>query len=172
MPYVDGPVQDCSISSALALEILQSCTEPSMLCTLTSCFNVSLFGSINYILPLLCMNEVIVGDRIDEIPNNANELWTIQYSEWTAMQHYIRSRTAVGSEQPSICVFFRKMLRWYFYTETTRNAFLFQCKVWLFQCKVWLEQLSHITSARSQSLREHFTYFTHSPIGQALPRRS
>ena len=28
--YIDGLVQDCSISSALALEILQSCTEPSI----------------------------------------------------------------------------------------------------------------------------------------------
>ena len=28
--YVDGLVQDCSISSALALEILQSCTKPSI----------------------------------------------------------------------------------------------------------------------------------------------
>ena len=27
--YFDGSVQDCSISSALAMEILQSCTEPS-----------------------------------------------------------------------------------------------------------------------------------------------
>ena len=28
--YIDGLVQDCSISSALAMEILQSCTEPSI----------------------------------------------------------------------------------------------------------------------------------------------
>ena len=28
--YVDGLVQDCSNSSALALELLQSCTKPSM----------------------------------------------------------------------------------------------------------------------------------------------
>ena len=26
--YIDGLVQDCSISSVLALEILQSCTKP------------------------------------------------------------------------------------------------------------------------------------------------
>ena len=26
--YIDGFVQDCSISSALAMEILQSCTKP------------------------------------------------------------------------------------------------------------------------------------------------
>ena len=26
--YIDGLVQDCSISSALAMEMLQSCTEP------------------------------------------------------------------------------------------------------------------------------------------------
>ena len=30
VPYIDGLVQDCSISSALALEILQSCTKPSI----------------------------------------------------------------------------------------------------------------------------------------------
>ena len=29
--YIDGLVQDCSISSALAMEILQSCTKPSIL---------------------------------------------------------------------------------------------------------------------------------------------
>ena len=28
--YVDGLLQDCSISSALAMEILQSCTKPTM----------------------------------------------------------------------------------------------------------------------------------------------
>ena len=28
LEYIDGLVQDCSISSALAMEILQSCTEP------------------------------------------------------------------------------------------------------------------------------------------------
>ena len=28
--HVDGLAQDCSISSALAMEILQFCTEPSM----------------------------------------------------------------------------------------------------------------------------------------------
>ena len=28
--YIDGLVQDCSISSALAMEILQSCTKPSI----------------------------------------------------------------------------------------------------------------------------------------------
>ena len=28
--YVDGLVQDCSISSALAMEILQFCSKPSM----------------------------------------------------------------------------------------------------------------------------------------------
>ena len=29
--YIDGLVQDCSISSVFALEILQSCTKPSIL---------------------------------------------------------------------------------------------------------------------------------------------
>ena len=28
--YIDGLVQDCSISSALAMELLQSCTKPSI----------------------------------------------------------------------------------------------------------------------------------------------
>ena len=28
--YIDALVQDCSISSALAMEILQSCTKPSI----------------------------------------------------------------------------------------------------------------------------------------------
>ena len=28
--YIDGLVQDCSIASALAMEILQSCTKPSI----------------------------------------------------------------------------------------------------------------------------------------------
>ena len=32
MEYVDGLVQDCRISSVLAMEIVQSCTKPSM-CT-------------------------------------------------------------------------------------------------------------------------------------------
>ena len=30
MSYIDGLVQDCSIFSALAMEILQSCTKPSI----------------------------------------------------------------------------------------------------------------------------------------------
>ena len=29
--YIDGLVQDCNISSALTMEILQSCTKPSIL---------------------------------------------------------------------------------------------------------------------------------------------
>ena len=43
--YVDGSVQDCSISIANALEILQSCTKPSMyLCRI--CVNIrSVIGS-------------------------------------------------------------------------------------------------------------------------------
>ena len=28
MEYIDGSVQDCGISTALAMEILQSCTKP------------------------------------------------------------------------------------------------------------------------------------------------
>ena len=28
--YINGLVQDCSISSALAMEILQACTKPSI----------------------------------------------------------------------------------------------------------------------------------------------
>ena len=38
--YVDGLVQDCSISSALAMEILQSCTKPST-CRYNMISNVS-----------------------------------------------------------------------------------------------------------------------------------
>ena len=30
--YIDGSVQDCSNSSALAMELLQSCTKPSISC--------------------------------------------------------------------------------------------------------------------------------------------
>ena len=33
-PHIDGLVQDCIISSALAMEILQSCTKPSIYCAL------------------------------------------------------------------------------------------------------------------------------------------
>ena len=29
-PYIDGLVQDCSNSSVLAMELLQSCTKPSI----------------------------------------------------------------------------------------------------------------------------------------------
>ena len=37
LQYIDGLVQDCSISSALAMETLQSCTKPSIQgCNLTS----------------------------------------------------------------------------------------------------------------------------------------
>ena len=32
MEYIDGLVQDCSDSSALAMELLQSCTKLSILC--------------------------------------------------------------------------------------------------------------------------------------------
>ena len=31
--YINGLVQDCSISSALAMELLQSCTKPSIYIT-------------------------------------------------------------------------------------------------------------------------------------------
>ena len=35
--YIDGIVQDCSNSSALAMEILQSCTKPLISCTGSTC---------------------------------------------------------------------------------------------------------------------------------------
>ena len=35
--YIDGLVQDCSNSSALAMELLQSCTKPSMYLFLHIC---------------------------------------------------------------------------------------------------------------------------------------
>ena len=41
--YVDGLVQDCSISSANALEILQSCTEPSVSHTICTWFCCAVF---------------------------------------------------------------------------------------------------------------------------------
>ena len=34
--HIDGLMQDCSYSSALAMELLQSCTKPSMSCWLFS----------------------------------------------------------------------------------------------------------------------------------------
>ena len=34
-PYIDGLVRDCSISIANALEILQSCTGPSIYCPMS-----------------------------------------------------------------------------------------------------------------------------------------
>ena len=39
LDYIDGLVQDCRISSVLALEILQSCTKPSILFSLLFCWN-------------------------------------------------------------------------------------------------------------------------------------
>ena len=44
--YVDGSVQDCSNSSAYALELLQSCTKPSM-CNMTDLFLA--LGSPSYV---------------------------------------------------------------------------------------------------------------------------
>ena len=35
-PYIDGLVQDCSISIANTLEILQSCAKPSICCNVTA----------------------------------------------------------------------------------------------------------------------------------------
>ena len=43
MLHIDGLVEDCSISSALAVEILQSCTKPSIY----SSVNMVLSGSGN-----------------------------------------------------------------------------------------------------------------------------
>ena len=40
--YIDGLVQDCSISSALAMEILQSCTKASISFTQLTVFPMNL----------------------------------------------------------------------------------------------------------------------------------
>ena len=51
MHHFDGLVQDCSISSALAMEILQSCTKPSILDIFVSVFwnyEIWMFFSINH----------------------------------------------------------------------------------------------------------------------------
>ena len=45
--YFDGLMQDCSISSALTMEILQSCTKPSI----CSCFVVLCFGLLQMMYP-------------------------------------------------------------------------------------------------------------------------
>ena len=51
MHHIDGLVQDCSISSALAMELLQSCTKPSILGIFVSVFwnyEIWMFFSINH----------------------------------------------------------------------------------------------------------------------------
>ena len=51
--YINGLVQDCSISSALAMEILQSCTKPSISLQSFRPFTLSIFHfSENYIIKL------------------------------------------------------------------------------------------------------------------------
>ena len=42
---IDGLVQDCSISSALAMKLLQSCTKPSVWDILSSLFHFQILGS-------------------------------------------------------------------------------------------------------------------------------
>ena len=46
--YIDGLAQDCSNSSALAMELLQSCTKPSI------CVCAVVKGSRNCMLPVRC----------------------------------------------------------------------------------------------------------------------
>ena len=51
--YIDGLVQDCNISIANALEILQSCTKRSMLME---------HGSSKYLAPLI--DKILMGERL------------------------------------------------------------------------------------------------------------
>ena len=61
MNYIDGSVQDCSNSSALALELLQSCRKPSIWtyrCAISSCLDVLSF--IEYMIDNMSITAVIL----------------------------------------------------------------------------------------------------------------
>ena len=63
--HISGLVQDCSISSALALDILQSCTKPSISGnhyyqqqqTVRRCCDLNLLISLMYVTGLICLHH-------------------------------------------------------------------------------------------------------------------
>ena len=59
--YIDGLVQDCSISSALALEILQSCTKALICCSLALSHHYALFSQWDHQYCInMCDQQVII----------------------------------------------------------------------------------------------------------------
>ena len=78
---IDGLVQDCSISSANALEILQSCTEPSISgCPVKQVCNTS------FILPCFWfLQRRAAGSSVESIasqPGCLQKLWT-NFQRWS-----------------------------------------------------------------------------------------
>ena len=69
--FIDGLVQDCSISSALAMEILQSCTKPSMYSY-----------TYMYIYIVIC-NLPGAPEEVDGCCYHGSEEWTNAY-QWTS----------------------------------------------------------------------------------------
>ena len=59
--HFDGLVQDCSNSSALAMELLQSCTKPSILLTLKTFINEKIIDDV-----MNCSQSVAQRDAIDQ----------------------------------------------------------------------------------------------------------
>ena len=59
MVYIDGLVQDCSISSALAMEILQACTKISIYSIeMVSCF---IWDCLFYFIELFFNKHIYIG---------------------------------------------------------------------------------------------------------------
>ena len=66
IPYVDGLVQDCIISIAYILDILQSCTKPSICCRYAVSFEISALPRSSVRLTgCEIARETYTGHRID-----------------------------------------------------------------------------------------------------------
>ena len=92
--HFDGLVQDCSISSALAMEILQSCTKPSiwhwLISQLTSCFEIWQRAQQWYCHVLCQIPKVDNWMRVKVITQDFSQRWVVAvFFNFTTAPRYL-----------------------------------------------------------------------------------
>ena len=91
--YIDGLVQDCSNSSALAMELLQSCTEPSIWLCVIWChaYAVHLCGWKWKFLMQCSENPVVIWYSVPSDHHVKNTIVEIRWC-WGSWLSYLNSR--------------------------------------------------------------------------------
>ena len=113
--HINGIMQDCSDSTANALELLQSCTKPSILYWLPfpAGDQVAMFADLRYQKPITCVifhphdhmmamcalgdNEPILVYRFNHKGSNRHDILKLQFApEWLCHNVFSASKSAIN----------------------------------------------------------------------------